>query len=53
VTRVTPARVEELAALVKRAAKGLSRRLGAHQSEAFASAALRVRTTTSESPGPP
>ncbi len=53
VTRVTPARVEELAALVKRAATGLSRRLGAHQSEAFASAALRVRTTTSESPGPP
>lgn len=47
VTRVTPARVSELAELVRQAAGGLSRRLGAHQSEAFASAALRVRTTTS------
>jgi DNA-binding IclR family transcriptional regulator len=55
VTRVTPARVGELAELVIAAAKGLSRRLGAHQSEAFASAALRVRTTagTPDPPGPP
>jgi DNA-binding IclR family transcriptional regulator len=54
VTRVTPARVAELAELVMRAAKGLSRRLGAHQSEAFAQAAIRVRTTAAaEPPGPP
>jgi IclR family KDG regulon transcriptional repressor len=53
VTRVTPGRVGELAELVMAAAKGLSRRLGAHQSEAFASAALRVRASTStEAPGP-
>ena len=36
VTRVTPARVEELAELVMAAARGLSRRLGAHQSGAYA-----------------
>jgi IclR family transcriptional regulator, KDG regulon repressor len=54
VTRVTPARVAELAELVMRAAKGLSRRLGAHQSEAFAQAAIRVRTTAAaDPPGPP
>jgi len=55
VTRVTPARVEELGALVMTAASGLSRRLGAHQSEAFAAAALRVRTAPPEGPalGPP
>ena len=53
VTRVTPARVSELAELVMTAAAGLSRRLGAHQSEAFASAALRVRTTPPDPPGPP
>jgi DNA-binding IclR family transcriptional regulator len=53
VTRVTPGRVTELAELVMGAAKGLSRRLGAHQSEAFASAAVRVRASTStEPPGP-
>jgi len=47
--------VGERAELVIAAAKGLSRRLGAHQSEAFASAALRVRTTaaTPDPPGPP
>lgn len=45
VTRVTPERVEELAQLVMAAASGLSRRLGAHQSGAYAPAALRVRTT--------
>ena len=50
VTRVTPARVEELAELVKAAARGLSRRLGAHQSGAYAPATLRVRTTTSPMP---
>jgi IclR family transcriptional regulator, KDG regulon repressor len=50
VTRVTPARVEELAELVMAAARGLSRRLGAHQSGAYAPAALRVRTTASPMP---
>ena len=50
VTRITPERVEELGALVMTAARGLSRRLGAHQSGAYASATLRVRTTASEDP---
>ena len=50
VTRVTPARVEELAELVMAAARGLSRRLGAHQSGAYAPAALRVRNTASPPP---
>jgi len=45
VTRITPERVEELAELVMAAARGLSRRLGAHQSGAYAAPALRVRTT--------
>ncbi|WP_396909715.1 IclR family transcriptional regulator [Mycolicibacterium sp.] len=48
VTRVTPARVEELSTLVMAAAAGLSRRLGAHQSEAYAPATLRVRTSSGE-----
>jgi DNA-binding IclR family transcriptional regulator len=48
VTRITPERVGELAGLVMGAARGLSRRLGAHRSGAFAPAALRVRTTPSE-----
>lgn len=48
VTRVTPARVEELSTLVMAAAAGLSRRLGAHQSEAYAPATLRVRTSSHE-----
>lgn len=48
VTRVTPARVEELSTLVMAAAAGLSRRLGAHQSEAYAPATLRVRTSSRE-----
>lgn len=52
VTRITPARVEELATLVMAAASGLSRRLGAHQSEAYAPATLRVRTTSSEETHP-
>ena len=34
--------------LVMTAANGLSRRLGAHQSGAYAPAALRVRTTPAE-----
>ncbi len=46
VTRVTPERVDELAELVTRAAAGLSRRLGAHQSAAYSAAALRIRTTS-------
>jgi DNA-binding IclR family transcriptional regulator len=48
VTRITPERVDALAQLVMTAANGLSRRLGAHQSGAYAPAALRVRTTPSE-----
>jgi IclR family transcriptional regulator, KDG regulon repressor len=50
VTRVTPARVDELAELVMAAARGLSRRLGAHQSGAYAPATLRVRHTASPMP---
>jgi DNA-binding IclR family transcriptional regulator len=46
VTRITPGRVGALAGLVMAAAEGLSRRLGAHQSEVFAATALRVRTST-------
>jgi DNA-binding IclR family transcriptional regulator len=41
VTRITPDRVGAL---------GLSRRLGAHRSGAYAPAALRVRTTSSQDP---
>lgn len=48
VTRITPARVEDLSTLVMAAASGLSRRLGAHQSGAYASATLRVRTTSKD-----
>lgn len=44
VTRVTPERVTELAALVMRAAGSLSRRMGAEQSRAYAATAIRVRT---------
>ena len=47
VTRVTPARVDELAELVMRAAKGLSRRMGSEQAGAFVHPQLRVRTTAS------
>jgi IclR family transcriptional regulator, KDG regulon repressor len=50
VTRITPERVGELAGLVMGAARGLSRRLGAHQSGAYARATLRVRTTPAEEP---
>jgi DNA-binding IclR family transcriptional regulator len=50
VTRITPERVDELAGLVMAAASGLSRRLGAHQSGAYAPATLRVRNTASETP---
>ena len=50
VTRITPERVNELAELVMAAARGLSRRLGAHRSGAYAPAALRVRTTSSQDP---
>jgi DNA-binding IclR family transcriptional regulator len=50
VTRITPDRVDELADLVMTAARGLSRRLGAHRSGAYAPAALRVRTTSSQDP---
>jgi IclR family KDG regulon transcriptional repressor len=52
VTRITPERIEEMGDLVMTAARGLSRRLGAHQSGAYASATLRVRTTASEEPAP-
>jgi IclR family transcriptional regulator, KDG regulon repressor len=50
VTRITPNRVDPLAELVMTAARGLSRRLGAHRSGAYAPAALRVRTTSSQDP---
>jgi len=50
VTRITPDRVDPLAELVMTAARGLSRRLGAHRSGAYAPAALRVRTTSSQDP---
>jgi DNA-binding IclR family transcriptional regulator len=52
VTRITPDRVDELAGLVMTAASGLSRRLGGHQSGAYAPAALRVRTTSPDEPSP-
>lgn len=52
VTRVTAARVDDLARLVIDAADGLSRRLGATQSRAFTRAARRVRTTTPSTPRP-
>lgn len=48
VTRITPERVGELADLVMAAARGLSRRLGAHASGAYAPATLRVRTTSAD-----
>jgi IclR family transcriptional regulator, KDG regulon repressor len=48
VTRITPERVPELAELVMAAARGLSRRLGAHQQGAYARPALHVRTTGRE-----
>ncbi len=44
VTRVTPERVDELGSLVMEAAEGLSRRMGAGQSGAYAPTELRVRT---------
>lgn len=44
ITRVTHDRVAELSELVMEAAAGLSRRMGAGQSGAFAPAELRVRT---------
>lgn len=44
VTRVTPARADQLAELVMTAAGSLSRRMGAEQSGAYAPTALRVRT---------
>lgn len=45
VTRVTPGRVEELGKVVMEAAAGLSHRMGAGQSGAFAPTELRVRTS--------
>jgi len=48
VTRVTPERVDHLAEMVMAAARGLSRRLGAHQSVAYATtSAVRIRTSPS------
>ncbi len=44
VTRVTPARVSELAQLVIDAANGLSKRMGSEQSGAYGSTPIRVRT---------
>lgn len=50
VTRITPERTEELATLVMAAAAGLSRRLGAHQSATYTSAAVRVLSSSVEHP---
>ncbi len=50
VTRITPARVGELAELVMTAARGLSRRLGAGRPGAYVPAALQVRTAPAEVP---
>lgn len=50
VTRITPVRIEELAEMVIAAARGLSRRLGAHQSGAYTSPGVRLRTTAENSP---
>jgi DNA-binding IclR family transcriptional regulator len=50
VTRVTPERVNELAALVMAAATSLSRRMGAEQSGAYTSTAIRVRTQDRNQP---
>jgi len=49
VTRVTPERVEHLAEVLKKAATGLSRRLGANQSGAYAQTPL-VRAEPNELP---
>ncbi len=51
VTRVTPARVDDLAQLVMSAAVSLSRRMGAEQSGAYAPTALRVKTQERRRPG--
>jgi DNA-binding IclR family transcriptional regulator len=48
VTRMTPERLPELAELVRYAAKGLSRRLGADQSALYAASLSRVRTNHHE-----
>jgi hypothetical protein len=49
VTRVTPGRIADLSEVVMTAARGLSRRLGAHQSVAYTTATpVRVRTTVVE-----
>lgn len=49
VTRVTPGRIADLSEVVMTAARGLSRRLGAHQSVAYTTAPpVRVRTTVVE-----
>lgn len=51
VTRITPARIEELAQLVMAAARTLSRRLGAHQSGAYAmSSGVRLRPAAEAPP---
>ena len=50
VTRVTPERVDDLAALVMNAAANLSRRMGAEQSGAYAPTTIRVRTQDHDRP---
>jgi DNA-binding IclR family transcriptional regulator len=52
VTRVTPERVPELAKLVRMAAKGLSRRLGADQSALYAASLLKVKSTPHDAERP-
>lgn len=51
VTRVTPDRIDELAALVMAAARGLSRRLGAFRPPVPTAAPVRVRSRRGRSPG--
>ena len=51
VTRVTPDRIDELAALVMDAARGLSRRLGAFRPPVPTAAPVRVRARRGPSPG--
>lgn len=52
VTRVTPERVAELGKLVRMAAKGLSRRLGADQSALYAASLLKVKSTPHDADRP-
>ncbi|MGI9538738.1 MAG: IclR family transcriptional regulator [Miltoncostaeaceae bacterium] len=50
VTRVTPERIEPLAAVLRDAADGLSRRLGGHRPGPYGRAAIEVRTESTSLP---